>query len=232
MPDCSRISRPTGPPPLFATPDEQTLAQLEKAWARQNLDLYLKRWEHCQIPRPPRAFFEYGQRACDIGCGFGKYLIEQSRIWPEWGFLGIDKGRLRGGKMIDRFRTAGNANLFGLHGNATPILALLGPESLDVITIFYPNPWWPRKHRQKRWSYHPLLPHLTHLLKPGGTLLLTSNETFYLSEWLYAVTHHPQVDDMRLVYAGPVLQEKGRTHFECKFLAEGTYCGEIRFRKA
>ena len=214
---------------LLAPPEEKAAAAMHKAWARTDLARYLTRWPEASVPPVPEVFWSYAWRAVDLGCGFGRHLIEQSGRHPERGYLGIDKGHLRGGGMVQRFRAAGRPNLFGLHGNAIPILAAMPAASLDQVTIFYPNPWWPAKHRKKRWSHHPLLPHLTALLKPGGCIVLTSNEAFYLREWIYALTHHPAVTGMALVEAGPIRRDAGRTHFETKFLAEGTPIGEVRF---
>ena len=216
----------------FPTPDENAVKAMNKAWSRHRLDKYLQRWDGSIIPEAPADFLVYKKRAVDVGCGFGKHLINQCQHQTDWGFLGIDKGSLRGGSMIKRFQQQNCPNLFGLHGNAIPIMAGMPDNSLDLITIFYPNPWWPAKHRKKRWSYHPLLPKLVSLLRSGGQILLTSNEDFYLGEWEYALKHHPEAKDvMEHVYSGPINVEEGRSHFETNFLEEGTPCGEVVFQK-
>lgn len=212
------------------TPDEKTIAFMEKTWARHHLEGYLKRWENAFVPPAPDAFWDFDWRACDVGCGFGKYLLARSEAHPEKGWLGIDKGNLRGGSMVERFEETKRKNLFGVHGNAIPIMAKFPDRSLDEITLFYPNPWWPAKHRKKRWSYHPLLPKICRLLKPGGVLLLTSNEDFYLGEWRYALMHHPHIEGMEEVYSGPIRDDQGRSHFETKFISQGVPCGEVAFR--
>ena len=212
-------------------PDQNAKDALAKAWRRQDLALYLRRWENAPQPAPPPEFLHYSWRACDVGSGFGKYLLKAAERFPDRGFLGLDKGSLRGGAMVRRFREKELANLFGLHCNAIPFLAALADQCLDQLTLFYPNPWWPPKHRKKRWAYHPLLPKLVRLLKPGGEILLTSNEAFYLSEWIYALNHHPAIENLDLVYAGPIRVVEGRTHFETKFLKEGVPCGEVVFKK-
>ncbi|MDJ0839457.1 MAG: hypothetical protein QNK37_23255 [Acidobacteriota bacterium] len=214
----------------FPLPEDHDTEAMHKAWARADLQRYLKRWEHTDLPSIPAAFHAFEYKACDIGCGFGKYLIRESSRHPDRGYLGIDKGSLRGGSMTRRFAAAGNRNLFGLHANAIPVIATMPETFLDTITIFYPNPWWPAKHRKKRWAYHPLLPKLTRILKPGGTLLLTSNETFYLAEMCYAIIHHPEIKAMECTYAGPIGETEGRTHFETKFIEEGIWCGEVVFQ--
>jgi len=212
-------------------PDSDTVKAQEKAWKRQDLTRYLQRWEGCELPEIPEAFFAFGKRACDVGCGIGKFILTQSEAHPDWAFLGIDKGSLRAGKMHRRLKALPRPNLFGIHANAIPVLARMPANSLDLLTIFYPNPWWPNKHRQKRWAFHPLLPQLVELMRPGGQLILTSNEAFYLAEFAYAMAHHPRVHGMALTYAGPIRESEGRTHFETKFLGEGTPCGQLTFQK-
>ena len=212
-------------------PDSDSIEALHKAWQRNDLQRYLRRWQNSEIPKIPGALWRYSWVACDLGCGFGKYVLEESRKHPDRGYLAMDKGTLRGGKLMERVASAGRPNLFGIHGNAIPIMAQVEEGTLDQISIFYPNPWWPSKHRKKRWSYHPLLPKLAASLKPGGIILLTSNEPFYLVEWIYALGHHPQIRDLQLQFAGPVTRSEGRSHFETKFLNGGIPCGEVRFIK-
>jgi tRNA (guanine-N7-)-methyltransferase len=217
----------------FPLPDlsEDQQAALAKAWSRQDLGRYIQRWENSQIPEVPEAFYGYEWRAVDVGCGMGKYILAASDAHPNSGFLGIDKGSMRAGKMLERSKIANRPNLFCLNTNAIPLLAAMPDQSLDQLSIFYPNPWWPNKHRAKRWQYHPILPKMFSLLKPGGQLILTSNERFYLAEFDYTVRNHPDIADTEQVYAGPVTLTEGRTHFETKFLTTGEPIGEIRYHR-
>ncbi len=218
----------------LSLPDERDQQRMQKSWRRHQLERYLQRWDGAYVPEVPEAFWGRSWRACDVGCGLGLFSLRESERNPEHAFLGIDKGTRRGSRMVRRFKETGRDNLFGLHGNAIPILAAMPNHSLDLLTLFYPNPWWPSKHRKKRWSYHPLISKMVDLLKPGGEILLCSNEGFYLQEWLYAMTHHPVAfSALEESYVGPVTVslEEARSHFESKFLQGGTPCGEIRFRK-
>lgn len=213
-------------------PPEDVQRALQKSWERHQLARYLQRWEEAYVPEVPSGIWDYAWRACDVGCGFGMFLLRESALHPTQGYLGVEKGTRRGGALVQRAMASGRENLFAVHGNAIPVMASIPDESFDLITLFYPNPWWPTKHRKKRWSFHPLLPKLVSLLKPGGTLLLTANERFYLCEWLYALRHHPQVaPHLEEAYVGPIQEEVGRTHFETKYLQHGVACGEIRFTK-
>lgn len=209
----------------------QHRADLKRAWQRADLQRYLKRWRDSDIPAAPLGFFAFEHRTVDVGCGVGRYILEQGARFPHRAFLGVDKGVRRSQVLMARIQEVACPNVFGVHTNATPFLCQMPDGILDEITIFYPNPWWPRKHRLKRWAYHPLLVKLCGLLKPGGHLLLCSNELDYLSEWLFAMENHPAAGNMVRDYVGPPRTRSGRTHFEVKLLREGHTCGEICFRR-
>lgn len=215
----------------LADPPETAQVALAKAWARQDLERYVTRWDSSSLPPISEAFFGYAWRALDVGCGMGKYILRESEAHPDRAYLGIDKGSMRAGKMLERSQMANRPNLFCLNTNAIPMLAQFPDGTLDQLSVFYPNPWWPNKHRTKRWQYHPILPKMFSVLKPGGCMILTSNEAFYLAEFDFAVRHHPEIAGMVREYAGPVQETEGRTHFETKFLELGEAIGEVRFRR-
>lgn len=212
------------PLPEVSLEDRQYLM---RCWSSGHLERYLLRWQHASVPKVPEAFWAYPWRGCDVGCGMGRYVLDQSRRHPERAYLGIDKGSRRSGVFGRRAECSDLPNSFVLHANATPVLAQLEPGCLDAVTVFYPNPWWPRKHRQKRWPYHPLFAKFIEVLKDGGSLTMCSNEAFYLSEWKVALEHHPAAQEMHLTFVGEVPLDSRRTHFEAKFLGSGIACGQI-----
>jgi len=217
--------------PLEPPPDDARRF-MEKEWKRSDLQRYLKRWEEGYVPEIPEALWDYTWRSCDVGSGFGYFSVEQSALFSERAYLAIDKGNRRGGRIAKRFPEFERPNLFAMHGNAIPILGQMPDDAFDLLTIFYPNPWWPKKHRKKRWAYHPLLAKLITLLKPGGEIMLCSNEAFYLSEWRYALQNHPEIAHLvEETYCGLIRATSGRSHFESKYLAAGTPCGEVCFRR-
>ncbi len=201
--------------------------ELRRIWARIDLQKYLLRWENTNLVEIPHSFFDFEQRSIDVGCGLGAYIIRESAIRPKMAFLGVDKSSHRASMIENRIDQTRHKNLFFAHTNIVPFLCQFPDQSLDEITIFYPNPWWPRKHRKKRWSYHPLLTKLASVLKPNGRILVCSNECFYLAEWLEAMNHHPSFSNYQISYVGPARFEQPRSHFEKQFVSRDMILGEI-----
>lgn len=212
--------------PLQELPSEE-LEVMRRIWERTDLTRYLDRWKRSVKVPVPVEFWEFDKRCLDIGSGLAAYALDQARAHRDTGFLAVDKSRNRSGVAQSRADAEQLANVFVMNTNVIPLLAELPPASLDEVTVFYPNPWWPKKHRKKRWSYHPMLSALTSVLRPGGRLLLCSNEAFYLSEWLAACRYHQAFNGMSVSYVGPIRVTVPRTHFERQFMARGMSLGEI-----
>ena len=230
----STLIEPSSQTPIqFPLPalSESSYAALKKEWQRHDLQRYLKRWENAYVPDIPKGIWDFKEKILDIGCGLGKYILNQAENNKNQGYLGIDKGTIRGGKMTHRIKESGLDNIFGIHGNAIPLVASMPDSLFDRITVWYPNPWWPPKHRKKRWSYHPLLPEILKKLKPGGEFWLATNEAFYLKEIETTLNNYPNLTLGQIIYLGPIQEKTGRTHFETNFINHQVACGEIRFKK-
>ena len=87
----------------------------------------------------------------DVGCGRGMFLFNASTTQPERNFLGVEldftEGR-RGARRLFK-REQPNARVIG--GDANYLLdRLVRPGSLATVHVYFPDPWWKRKHRRRR----------------------------------------------------------------------------------
>lgn len=87
----------------------------------------------------------------DLGCGRGKFLFDSSIRRPETNWLGVEldysEGR-RGAKRLAK-RNLPNARVFG--GDARHFLINhVKPHSVAAAHVYFPDPWWKRKHAKRR----------------------------------------------------------------------------------
>jgi tRNA (guanine-N7-)-methyltransferase len=107
----------------------------------------------------------------DVGCGRGLFVFTSSLARPETNFLGIElefKEARRGAKRLQK-REAPNARIIG--GDVFQAFTdFIAPQSVDAIHVYFPDPWWKRRHRRRRVFNDRFVDLSAGLLKPGGFL--------------------------------------------------------------
>src|SRR3954462_13317885 len=83
----------------------------------------------------------------EIGTGKGTFLVEQARARPEVNFLGIEWARWFWRYASDRLRRHNCVNARTVRAEAAFFLAEYVKEaSLDVLHIYFPDPWPKARH--------------------------------------------------------------------------------------
>lgn len=116
----------------------------------------------------------------EIGCGKGKFLVSRALHHPHIRFLGVDKaGRfLRRG--MERSEKRGLSNLAFVKGDVRVFLRTeLGPESVSVFHVYFPDPWPKRRHRRRRLLQAEFLRLLHDRLTQGGLIEVATDDADY-----------------------------------------------------
>lgn len=133
----------------------------------------------------------------DIGCARGKFLLEMAQLYPETNFLGIE---IRHPLVIDANREKEQLGLTNLHYlfgsinySATEILNSLPVNTLQYITVQFPDPWFKRKHNKRRVIQPELVNILVEYLVDGGIVFLQSDIQEIALEMSTRFARHPQL---------------------------------------
>ena len=115
----------------------------------------------------------------DIGCARGKFLLDMAQQYPETNFLGIE---IRKPLVEYANRTKDELGLTNLHylfGNinssAKSLLSSLPEDSLETISVQFPDPWFKKKHHKRRVIQPELVTILVDYLTPKGRIFLQSD---------------------------------------------------------
>jgi len=118
--------------------------------------------------------------AVEVGSGMGRFLRGVARARPDLLLLGCETRLgfcLKGLQKADRLGLTG---LFMVWGDARATLPLLVPAGrASEAWLLYPDPWWKRRHAQRRHGAM-MAAALAHVLHPGGSLVLKSDVPSYL----------------------------------------------------
>jgi tRNA (guanine-N7-)-methyltransferase len=121
----------------------------------------------------------------EIGVGNSPFLIEVSRLCPDFNYLGFEYSAKRVLKFLKKVEKAEVTNIRILRMNAAVVLdRIFRPASVDHIFLNHPDPWPKRRHAKKRFVSPANASSMLRLLRPGGGISLRTDALDYALEML------------------------------------------------
>lgn len=152
---------------------------LEQYWPVYGLSL--------ESGNPIEHFKEAGPVTLEIGFGMGDSLFEQASNFPARNFIGIEVHRPGVGHLLMLAGEAGLTNLRVYSEDSLEILQKVVPDgSLDVVQVFFPDPWPKKRHHKRRLINGTFLNLIAGKLKPGGLIHIATDWEPY-AQWILEV---------------------------------------------
>ena len=127
----------------------------------------------------------------DVGCGRGLFLVNSATAHPETNYCGIEIDYREGRRTARRLKKRTMANARVLGGDARVTLEkLVKPRSVAAVHVYFPDPWWKRKHRRRRIFTDEFLELVARVLVPEGELHSWSDVGEYFQTIRDLVDHH------------------------------------------
>jgi tRNA (guanine-N7-)-methyltransferase len=128
----------------------------------------------------------------DIGCGRGKFLYDSAIDRPETNWLGLEldftEGR-RGAKRLAK-RELPNGRIIG--GDAVQFISNhVRSYSVDAAHVYFPDPWWKRKHAKRRLFTDEFANLLSRVVKHDGYVHSWTDVGDYFEVISALMNHHP-----------------------------------------
>lgn len=190
-----------------------------------------------QLPRPWDAAALFGRLApleVEVGSGKGLFLRSAAAARPETDFLGIEVARKYAQFAAAGLAKAGARNALVVHGDALRVFREVLPDgSLTAVHVYFPDPWWKKRHRRRRVLQEPFLHDVVRTLLPGGALHFWTDVEEYFRTALELLAAETSLTGPLPTPELPAEHDMDyRTHFErrVRLAAEPVYRAE--FRKA
>ena len=172
-----------------------------------------------ELPRPWDAAALFGRAAAlevEVGTGKGLFLRSAAAARPESDFLGIEVARKYAQFAAAGLVKAGLLNAVVVHGDALRVFPeLLPDESLAAVHVYFPDPWWKKRHRKRRVMRESLLRDIERTLLPGGSLHFWTDVEEYFQTSLELLAAHTTLLGPLPVPETPAEHDMAyRTHFE------------------
>jgi len=162
----------------------------------------------------------------EIGPGTGTFILPAARARPQINFYGLEQSRSLASRLQSAIETQGIGNALVINADAACIVATLIPaECVAAYHIYFPDPWWKRRHHRRRLFTPSFAAALARTLVAGGRLYIATDVEEVLQLALRA-----------LAYCGTFVRDErahsprlGLTAFERKGIARGAAIREATF---
>jgi len=171
------------------------------------------------LPTPVSGQVLFGRSAplqIEVGSGKGLFLTRATAATPAHDFLGIEiaakYARFAAARLARRRGTNGKV----IHGDGVRIFHdRLADNSLEAVHVYFPDPWWKRRHRKRRVMQAAFLQDVQRTLRVGGQLHFWTDVAEYYETTLALIRQTTQL-------AGPIVPDERpsdhdldyQTHFE------------------
>jgi len=112
----------------------------------------------------------------DIGTGMGEVTATLAQTHPDNDYLAVEVHRPGVGSLIRRIVHDGLTNIRISNHDVTDVLRYqLPPDSLDMVYIFFPDPWPKKRHHKRRLVNAEFLQLLKKCLKANGRVFIATD---------------------------------------------------------
>jgi tRNA (guanine-N7-)-methyltransferase len=159
----------------------------------------------------------------EIGFGKGLFLLTASQQSPDVNFLGVE---------IERKYTLSTATRIAKRGLTNVRLACADAKlfmqnhvadgSLQVVHVYFPDPWWKKRHRKRRLFTEEFVAQCVRVLRPGGRLRVATDVEEYFGIMKALLAEQPRLREL----PPPELKDPRHdfdylTNFERKYRKQG-----------
>lgn len=128
----------------------------------------------------------------DVGSGRGLFLVSAGTANPQVNYLGIELDYREGRRAARRLKKRALQNVRVLGADVHLVFErYIPPHSVDAIHVYFPDPWWKRRHRRRRVFTDRFADECARLLKPGGLLHSWTDVEEYFQVISALMNHHP-----------------------------------------
>jgi len=160
------------------------------------------------------SFFSEGRVEVEIGFRRAHFLKERTKNCPDTRFLGFELGSQWCRRMARYIEREALENTRIIQNDARFWLRRILPTNgVQTIYVFFPDPWWKKKHHKRRLITAETLDVFFDLLAPGGALIFRSDVAAYFEQVLDLIAQHGGFD---VTTPEPVELDLPKTHREKK----------------
>lgn len=169
----------------------------------------------------------------EVGSGKGLFMSTASTAYPQRNFLGIEVSRKYARFAASRLARSSCANAIMIHGEAVALIHQHVPDgSVGAVHIYFPDPWWKKRHKKRRIMNRQFVQDIQRVLAPDGVLHFWTDVEEYFCTSLDLIARSTGLKGPVEVPERPSQHDLDfRTHFERRTRLHHLRVYRAEFRK-
>lgn len=168
----------------------------------------------------------------EIGMGMGDFIVESAKRNPDLFYIGLERNDSCVARAIKKAQEAEVKNLKIILADASNLLELFKPGSVDRIYLHFSDPWPKKQHHKRRLTYPTFLKIYATLLNDNGQLIFKSDNALLFEDSLdYFNESNFKIETIDRDYH-KVLRDEPLTGYEAKFKDAGNPIYFVSLSKA
>jgi tRNA (guanine-N7-)-methyltransferase len=189
-----------------------------------------------QLPDPWDATAIFGREApleVEVGSGKGLFLRTAAAARPDVDFLGVEISGKYARFVAAALAKRKLANAVVVLGDGVRLFDELLPDnSLAAVHVYFPDPWWKKRHKKRRLMRESFVRRVEQTLRPGCSLHFWTDVEEYFETTLALVAEATTLEGPLAVSESPAEHDLDyRTHFERRMRQHGEPVYRSQFRK-
>jgi tRNA (guanine-N7-)-methyltransferase len=169
----------------------------------------------------------------EVGSGKGLFLLNAALAQPERNFLGIELAENYAEFSAARLARQNAPNAVMISGDALRCFHELLPEaSAAAVHVYFPDPWWKKRHHKRRVMTLEFVRDIERVLAPGGVLHFWTDVEEYFQGTLALIAAETRLEGpLPVEEKSPAHDLDYRTNFERRKRQDGLPIYRADFRE-
>ncbi len=170
----------------------------------------------------------------EVGSGKGLFLISAATQFPRRNFFGIEIARKFARFTAGRLAKRSLSNARIAYADARRVLTEWVPDSsVAAVHVYFPDPWWKRRHKKRRIFTESFVSHIIRVLAPQGELRVASDVEEYFRRIETVIASHTGLTRLESpMECDPAHDFNYLTNFERKYRKAGKPIWRANYRRA
>jgi tRNA (guanine-N7-)-methyltransferase len=169
----------------------------------------------------------------EVGSGKGLFLAHATASLPAHDFLGIEMAAKYARFAAARLAGCACTNGKVVHGDGVRIFHdRLADQSVEAVHVYFPDPWWKRRHRRRRVMHAAFLRDVERILRIDGALHFWTDVAEYYETTLRLIRQTTRLNGPVIPDERPIEHDLDyHTHFERRMRLNNLPVYRSEFRK-